>query len=352
MSKDAILEILAEVQERHSQRPLVDFVTSCDRDKLHIQLGFPAHHYQAQLKTQLTELLQAKLNYVPHEIIVDWQIASHASQNPSLQQPNIKNIIAVASGKGGVGKSTVAVNVALALLREGAKVGILDADIYGPSQPLMLGVNEKPESVDGKSMQPVVRHGLQSMSMGYLVGDKAPMVWRGPMVSSALQQLLRDTKWQDLDYLIVDLPPGTGDIQLTLSQKIPVAGALVVTTPQDMALLDARRAVEMFSKVKIPVLGLVENMAHFHCPKCGHDEAVFGQGGGERMAQEYDVRLLGSLPLDKRIREQADGGCPTVAAEPDSELAGRYLNIALNMAAQLALQGKDYSAKFPKIVIE
>jgi len=250
--------------------------------------------------------------------------------------PGIRNIIAVASGKGGVGKSTVAVNLALALKAEGARVGILDADIYGPSQPLMLGSKDRPTSPDGTRMNPILAHGLQAMSIGFLIDDEQPMIWRGPMVTQALGQLLTETRWDDLDYLVVDLPPGTGDIQLSLSQRMPVSGAVIVTTPQDIALLDARKGLQMFRKVEVAVLGVVENMSTHVCSSCGHEEAIFGAGGGERLAQQYGVELLGQLPLDIRIRQQADGGNPTVAAAPESELARRYRAIARKAAARLA----------------
>lgn len=266
--------------------------------------------------------------------------------------PQIKHIIAVASGKGGVGKSTTAVNLALALAADGARAGILDADIYGPSVPLMLGIHTRPEITEDRKMKPVIAHGIQSMSIGYLVDEKTAMVWRGPMVTGALQQLLNDTLWDDLDYLIIDLPPGTGDIQLTLAQKIPVQGAVIVTTPQDLALLDARRAYEMFHKVNVPVLGVIENMSVHVCSQCGHAERIFGEGGGERMAQEYDIALLGALPLDLRIREETDSGLPTVAANPDSANAKLYRDVARKIAAKLSLQGVSDSSNFPKIVIK
>ncbi len=275
------------------------------------------------------------------------------SVRPGLKpHPQIKNIIAVASGKGGVGKSTTAVNLALALSSLGVQVGILDADIYGPSQPLMLGAQQTPHYESGKPLTPVVRYNLHSMSMGYLVDVNTPMVWRGPMVSKALQQLLFDTQWPALDYLIVDLPPGTGDIQLTMAQKIPVAGAVIVTTPQDLALLDARKGLEMFRKLSIPVLGVIENMSTHLCTACGHEEAIFGVGGGEHLAQVTDVLLLGSLPLHKQIREDADGGAPTVISDPESPIAHRYRDIAEKMIAQLALHPKSYAGKFPDIVVE
>jgi ATP-binding protein involved in chromosome partitioning len=250
--------------------------------------------------------------------------------------PGVRNAIAIASGKGGVGKSTVAVNLALAFKAEGMKAGILDADIYGPSQPLMLGSKDRPTSPDGKRMNPIQAHGLQAMSIGFLIDEDQPMVWRGPMVSQALQQMLTETVWNDLDILVIDLPPGTGDIQLTLSQRIPLSGAIIVTTPQDIALLDARKALQMFNKVEVPVLGVVENMSTHVCGKCGHEEAIFGAGGGDRLAQQYGVELLGQVPLDIRIREQADGGKPTVAAEPDSPLARRYRDIARKAMERVA----------------
>jgi ATP-binding protein involved in chromosome partitioning len=264
--------------------------------------------------------------------------------------PNIKNIIAVASGKGGVGKSTTAVNLALAFSKEGAHAGILDADIYGPSQPLMLGVKTHPEVKDKKAIMPVLAHGIQSMSIGYLVDTTSPMVWRGPMVSMALQQLLNDTQWDNLDYLVIDLPPGTGDIQLTLAQKIPVTGAVIVTTPQDLALLDARRAYEMFKKVNVPVLGIIENMSLHRCTQCGHAEPIFGTGGGQRMAEQYAIELLGQLPLDIRIREQTDNGSPTVTSDPESQNAQLYLAIAKRIMMKLSQEHS--SEKFPTIMIK
>lgn len=266
---------------------------------------------------------------------------------------HIKHIIAVASGKGGVGKSTTAVNLALALAADGASVGLLDADIYGPSQPLMLGVAEgtRPAQRGSQMLEPLIAHGLQTMSIGYLLTEDTPVVWRGPMVSSALQQLLNQTAWENLDYLIIDMPPGTGDIQLTLAQKVPVSGAVIVTTPQDIALLDAKKGIEMFSKVDVPVLGIVENMAVHICSNCGHTDHLFGEGGGDKIAQEYHVPLLGSLPLSRSIREQADGGNPSVVAEPNGPVAAIYRDIARKMVAQLSQQG-DRGAAFPHIVIK
>jgi ATP-binding protein involved in chromosome partitioning len=266
--------------------------------------------------------------------------------------PNVKNILAVASGKGGVGKSTTAVNLALALQAEGATVGLLDADIYGPSIPRMLGISGKPDSKDGQHIEPKIGHGIQTMSIGFMIEEDTPMIWRGPMVTQALTQLLNETNWVNLDYLIIDLPPGTGDIQLTLCQRVPVSGAVIVTTPQDIALLDARKGLKMFEKVDVPVLGIVENMATHICSNCGHEEHIFGSGGGERMASDYHVPLLGALPLDIHIREQADGGKPTVAADPDGKVAAAYRQIARKAAAQLSLHARSKSIQFPKIVIQ
>ncbi len=284
------------------------------------------------------------------EVSVSWRIVPHAVQKGLQPLPGVKHVIAVASGKGGVGKSTVAANLALALQAEGARVGILDADLYGPSQPLMLGTSrEKPTSPDGRRMNPIAAHGLQAMSIGFLLdSDAQPTIWRGPMATQALWQLLTETVWDDLDYLVVDMPPGTGDIQLSLSQKVPVAGSVVVTTPQDVALLDARKGLEMFRKVGIPVLGIVENMSTHVCSNCGHEEAIFGSGGGERLARDAGTELLGMLPLDIRIRQHADSGNPTVAADPESALAHRYRDIARLAAARLAY-GEAADAGFPSI---
>jgi ATP-binding protein involved in chromosome partitioning len=279
------------------------------------------------------------------------RIISHAVQRGVQLLPGVKNIVAVASGKGGVGKSTTAVNLALALAAEGAKVGVLDADIYGPSQPMMLGVAGKPESHDGKTMEPLVGHGIEVMSIGFLVDAGQAMIWRGPMATQALEQLLRQTNWHDLDYLIVDMPPGTGDIQLTLSQKVPVTGAVIVTTPQDIALLDAKKGIKMFEKVGVPILGIVENMAVHVCTNCGHAEHIFGEGGGKKMAADYQMDYLGALPLDMQIRLQADSGKPTVVADPDGEVAGIYKTVARQVAVTVAAKAKDFSAKFPSIVI-
>jgi ATP-binding protein involved in chromosome partitioning len=319
---------------------------------LRIELGFPAKGYRKTLHEALSERLRTVDGVTEVEIEIGSRIVEHEVQKGLKPLENIKNIIAVASGKGGVGKSTTAVNLALALAAEGASVGILDADIYGPSQPRMLGVNRKPDSKDGKSLEPIVSHGIQAMSIGFLIDEETPMIWRGPMVTQALEQLLRDTRWRELDYLVVDLPPGTGDTQLTLAQKIPVSGAVIVTTPQDIALLDARKGLKMFEKVEVPVLGIIENMSTHICSNCGHEEHIFGAGGGQRMAEQYGVELLGSLPLDIHIREQADGGQPTVVADPDGPLAERYREIARHTAARLALQARSYAQLFPEIVIQ
>jgi ATP-binding protein involved in chromosome partitioning len=315
-------------------------------------LGYPAKGWQEALAAKIKEKLAALPGVEDVQTNVSWKIASHAVQKGVKPIPNIKNIIAVASGKGGVGKSTVAVNLALALSAEGANVGILDADIYGPSQPRMLGVKMKPESKDGRTLEPIVSYHLQAMSIGFLVDEETPMIWRGPMVTQALEQLLKDTNWKDLDYLVVDLPPGTGDTQLTLAQRVPVSGAVIVTTPQDIALLDARKALRMFEKVEIPVLGIVENMSTYICPQCGHEDHIFAEGGGQKMAEQYEVDFLGALPLDRRIREETDAGKPTVVADPDCRISQIYREIARRVAAKLSLQKKDYSAKFPGIVIQ
>ena len=317
-----------------------------------IVLGYPAQTWEGALAQQVREALKADPAITQVTVGIASRVHAHKVQNELTPLPNVKNILAVASGKGGVGKSTTAANLALALAADGAKVGLLDADIYGPSIPRMMGVSGKPDSKDGKTIEAKIAHGVQTMSIGFLIEEDTPMIWRGPMVTQALTQLLNDTNWTDLDYLVIDLPPGTGDIQLTLCQKVPVSGALIVTTPQDIATLDAKKALKMFEKVNVPVLGIVENMALHTCSNCGHTEHIFGAGGGAAMAQQYGVPLLGSLPLDIRIREQADGGAPTVAAEPDSALAKNYGEIARKAAAQLSLRARNKTMGFPKIVIQ
>jgi len=317
-----------------------------------VVLGYPAKSVMAEIQKLVAEALLGLDGIGRVTVNVSSKIVAHKAQQGVTLLPNVKNIIAVASGKGGVGKSTTSVNLALALAAEGAMVGLLDADIYGPSQPQMLGISGRPESIDGKSMEPMEAYSIQAMSIGFLIDTDTPMVWRGPMVTGALEQLLRDTKWRDLDYLVIDLPPGTGDIQLTLAQKIPVTGAIIVTTPQDIALLDARKGLKMFEKVNIPILGIVENMSTHICSQCGHEEHIFGAGGGELMAKDYNVDLLGSLPLDINIRTQADSGKPTVIAAPDSKVANIYKEIARKAAIKIANTSIDHSTKFPNIVIQ
>lgn len=319
-----------------------------DSADLFIRLGYPIE----RRKAELMRALQAELAGFKVNIHLDWQVVAHAVQAGQTGLAQIKNIIAVGSGKGGVGKSTTAVNLALALAQEGARVGILDADIYGPNQPRMLGIHEKPEGIAEKKLKPIVKYDLQSMSIGYLIGADTPMIWRGPMISQALTQLLFDTQWESLDYLFIDLPPGTGDIPLTLAKKVPVTGAVIVTTPQEMSLMDARKALEMFVKLGITVLGVVENMSTHRCSHCGHEEAIFGEGGGSQLASQYQIPLLGQLPLDKAIQQDADRSCPTVVADPEGLLAQRYREIARLLAAKLSLQPINYAAKFPSIVVE
>ena len=323
-----------------------------DNVAVDIVLGYPAKTFADTLALQVRTLLESDPAIARATVGVSWRVHAHKVQKDLSPLPNVKNILAVASGKGGVGKSTTAANLALALQAEGAVVGLLDADIYGPSIPRMMGVTGKPDTKDGQHLEPKMGHGVQTMSIGFMIEEDTPMIWRGPMVTQALTQLLNETNWRDLDYLIIDLPPGTGDIQLTLCQRVPVSGALIVTTPQDIALLDARKGLKMFEKVAVPVLGIVENMATHICSNCGHEEPIFGSGGGERMARDYDVPLLGSLPLDIRIREQADGGTPTVAADPDGKVAAAYREIARKAAAQLSLHARSKSIQFPKIVIQ
>ena len=358
VTESQIQEKLSSYVDPYLERDLVsakcvkNITIDGDTATVEVVLGFPAAGYHEQLANSLKELVESIDGISGANVNVSSKIAAHTVQKGVKHIDNIKNIIAIASGKGGVGKSTTAVNLALALSAEGASVGILDADIYGPSQPRMLGVHGKPESQDGKTLEPMISYHLQAMSIGFLVDEETPMIWRGPMVTQALQQLLNDTNWDDLDYLVVDLPPGTGDIQLTLAQQVPVSGAVIVTTPQDIALLDARKGLKMFEKVEVPVLGIVENMSIHICSECGHEEHIFGEGGGQRMSEQHNVDFLGALPLDKRIREETDSGKPTVVAEPDSRIAQIYREIARRTAAKLSLKTKDYAARFPQIVIQ
>ena len=314
-------------------------------------LGYPAKSQHASWRQALIQAARSVGGVGNVSVGVRTEVIAHAVQRGVQLMPNVKNIVAVASGKGGVGKSTTAVNLALALAAEGASVGVLDADIYGPSQPMMLGITGRPESIDGQNMEPLTNHGVQVMSIGFLVNPDEAMIWRGPMATQALEQLLRQTNWKDLDYLIVDMPPGTGDIQLTLSQRVPMTGAVIVTTPQDIALLDARKGVAMFDKVGVPILGLVENMAVHVCEKCGHAEHIFGADGGKRYAAEKGIDYLGALPLTMKIRQQADSGCPTVVADPDGEVAAIYKAVARQVAIKVAAKAKDFTAKFPSIKI-
>ena len=324
-----------------------------DKVSLDVELGYPAKTQVEAIRAAVVGAIKALPGVAAVDARVSIKIVAHAVQRNLKPLPGVKNIIAVASGKGGVGKSTTAVNLALALAQEGAAVGLLDADIYGPSIPQMLGLaGSHPESEDGKTMEPLEAHGVQTMSIGFMVDVDSPMVWRGPMVTQALEQLLNQTHWRDLDYLIVDMPPGTGDTQLTLAQKVPVTGAVIVTTPQDIALIDARKGLKMFDKVGIPILGLVENMSIHICSQCGHEEHIFGHGGGETMCQDYNTELLGSLPLELAIRELADAGRPTVVGAPDSRAAQIYRAIARRIAVKVAERAKDMSAKFPNIVVQ
>jgi ATP-binding protein involved in chromosome partitioning len=318
---------------------------------LELELGYPAKSQWPAMFDILSQAARTVVGVGAVHVSPHLNVVPHAVQRGVQLLAGVKNIVAVASGKGGVGKSTTAANLALALAAEGARVGILDADIYGPSQPMMMGLEGRPDTVDGKTMEPLESHGVQVMSIGFLVDADQAMIWRGPMATQALEQLLRQTNWKDLDYLIVDMPPGTGDIQLTLSQRVPLTGAVVVTTPQDIALLDAKKGIKMFEKVGVPILGVVENMAVHVCSQCGHSEHIFGADGGKKMAATYGMDYLGALPLALHIREQADGGAPTVVAAPDSEAAGIYRDIARKMAVKIAAQSKDFSSKFPTITI-
>jgi len=357
VTPEAVLAALQAVQDPNTGK---DFVSSKAVKNLHVdggdvsfdvELGYPARSQHPALRQALIQAARTVPGVGNVSANLTLNVISHAVQRGVQLMPNIKNIVAVASGKGGVGKSTTAANLALALAAEGARVGLLDADIYGPSQPMMLGIDRRPESEDGKTMEPLENHGVQVMSIGFLVDVDEAMIWRGPMATQALEQLLRQTNWKDLDYLIVDLPPGTGDIQLTLSQRVPMTGAVIVTTPQDIALLDARKAIKMFEKVGVPIQGIVENMAVHVCSNCGHVEHIFGAEGGRKMAEQYGAPYLGALPLDIRIRQQADSGKPTVVADPDGEVAGLYKAIARQVAVGIAQKAKDFSARFPTITV-
>ncbi|MEJ8813735.1 iron-sulfur cluster carrier protein ApbC [Variovorax ureilyticus] len=357
VTQEALASALQAVQDPNTGK---DFVSTKALKNVQIQggdvafdieLGYPAKSQVPELRKALVAAAKAVPGVGNVSVNVTTKVVSHAVQRGVQLMPNVKNIIAVASGKGGVGKSTTAANLALALAAEGAKVGLLDADIYGPSQPMMLGIDRRPESEDGKTMEPLENHGVQVMSIGFLVDQDEAMIWRGPMATQALEQLLRQTNWKDLDYLIVDMPPGTGDIQLTLSQRVPMTGAVIVTTPQDIALLDAKKGIKMFEKVGVPILGIVENMAVHVCSNCGHVEHIFGAEGGRKMAEQYKMDYLGALPLDINIRLQADSGKPTVVADPDGEVAGIYKAVARRVAVGIAEKAKDFSAKFPTITV-
>ncbi len=334
-----------------SARQIKNLKIEGDDVAFEVEFGYPAKSQHAALRRQFIAAARSVPGVGNVSVNMVTRITAHAVQRGVQLLPGVKNIIAVASGKGGVGKSTTAANLALALAAEGATVGVLDADIYGPSQPMMLGISGRPESVDGQTMEPMQGHGLQVASIGFLVDADQAMIWRGPMATQALDQLLRQTHWKDVDYLIVDMPPGTGDIQLTLSQRVPITGAIIVTTPQDIALLDAKKGLSMFEKVGVPILGLVENMAVYCCPNCGHTEHIFGADGGKKMAAQYQLDYLGALPLTMSIREQADSGRPTVVADPDGEIAAIYKAVARQVAVKIAEKAKDFSSKFPTIKV-
>ncbi|HEX2827966.1 MAG TPA: iron-sulfur cluster carrier protein ApbC [Burkholderiales bacterium] len=358
VTEQQVLDALKELTDPNTRK---DYVSSksarnvkVDGDDVSVDvlLGYPAKSQVEPIRKEITAKLRAIPGVGSVTANVSMKIVPHAVQRGVKLIPGVRNMIAVASGKGGVGKSTTAVNLALALAAEGASVGVLDADIYGPSQPMMLGITGRPQSKDDKHMEPMEGHGIQAMSIGFMIDVDNPMVWRGPMATQALEQLANMTRWRDLDYLIVDLPPGTGDIQLTLAQRLPVTGAIIVTTPQDIALIDARKGLKMFEKVGIPIFGIVENMSLHICSHCGHEEPIFGSGGGERMGKDYNVELLGQLPLDIKIREQADSGMPSVVADPDGRVARIYKQIARRVAVKIAEKQQDHSAAFPKIVVQ
>ena len=357
VTETALLQALKAVVDTNTGK---DFVSSKALKNLSIaggdvafdvELGYPAKSQFAGFRKALVAAAKGVAGVENVSVNVFSKVMAHSVQRGVQLLPRVKNIVAVASGKGGVGKSTTAVNLALALAAEGASVGLLDADIYGPSIPMMMGLDGRPESDDGKTMDPLENYGVQVMSIGFLVAQDEAMIWRGPMATQALEQLLRQTNWRDLDYLIVDLPPGTGDIQLTLSQRVPMTGAVIVTTPQDIALLDAKKGIKMFEKVGVPILGIVENMAVHVCTNCGHVEHIFGADGGKKMAADYKMDYLGALPLNMQIRIQADSGMPTVVADPDGDVAAIYKAVARQVAVSIAAKNKDFSSKFPSITI-
>ncbi len=357
VNESALLDALKAVVDPNTGR---DFVSAKALKNLtvaggdvafDVELGYPAKSQMAGFRKALIDAAKTVTGVSNVSVTMSTNIVAHAVQRGVQLLPKVKNIVAVASGKGGVGKSTTAVNLALALAAEGARVGLLDADIYGPSVPMMMGIEGRPESLDGANMEPMENYGVQVMSIGFLVAQDEAMIWRGPMATQALEQLLRQTNWKDLDYLIVDMPPGTGDIQLTLSQRVPMTGAVIVTTPQDIALLDAKKGIKMFEKVGVPILGIVENMAVHVCSNCGHVEHIFGADGGKKMATDYKMDYLGALPLNMQIRLQADSGKPTVVSDPDSDVAGIYKAVARQVAVSIAARNKDFSSKFPTITV-
>ena len=357
VTEQELLAALSSVLDPHtgkdfvSARAVRNLQISAGDVAFDVTLGYPAKSLVPALRSQFVAAAKTVAGVDNVSVGITSKVVAHSVQRGVELLAGVKNIIAISSGKGGVGKSTTAANLALALAAEGARVGLLDADIYGPSQPMMMGIQGKPESTDGKTMEPMENYGVQVMSIGFLVSQDEAMIWRGPMATQALEQMLRQTNWKDLDYLLVDMPPGTGDIQLTLAQRVPMTGAIVVTTPQDIALIDARKGIKMFEKVGVPILGIVENMAVHVCTQCGHVEHIFGADGGKKMAEDYGMDFLGSLPLSLQIREQADSGKPTVVADPDSEAAQIYKRVARDMVVKIALKAKDFSAKFPTIVV-